>query len=80
MRAGQDFDPASAKQTVNRWIAGESERALAAVTEAIEAYRYNEAAGALYSFIWHKFCDWYLELIKPILAGDDEAAAPKPAP
>jgi valyl-tRNA synthetase len=71
----KDFDPASATQTVNRWIAGESERALAAVTEAIEAYRFNEAAGAIYSFIWHKFCDWYLELIKPILAGNDEAAA-----
>ena len=71
----KDFDPASAKQTINRWIAGESERALAAVTEAIEAYRFNEAAGAIYSFIWHKFCDWYLELIKPILAGNDEAAA-----
>ena len=69
------FDPASAKQTINRWIAGESERALAAVTEALEAYRFNEAAGAIYSFIWHKFCDWYLELIKPILSGSDQAAA-----
>ena len=69
------FDPATAKQTINRWIAGESERALAAVTEALEAYRFNEAAGAIYSFIWHKFCDWYLELIKPILSGPDQAAA-----
>ena len=69
------FDPARAKQTINRWIAGESERALAAVTEALEAYRFNEAAGAIYSFVWHKFCDWYLELIKPILSGSDQAAA-----
>jgi valyl-tRNA synthetase len=69
------FDPASAKQTLNRWIAGESERTLGAVTEALEAYRFNEAAGAIYSFIWHKFCDWYLELIKPILTGSDQAAA-----
>jgi valyl-tRNA synthetase len=69
------FDPASAKQTINRWIAGESERAIATVTEALEAYRFNEAAGAIYSFIWHKFCDWYLELIKPILSGPDQAAA-----
>ncbi|HEU0018221.1 MAG TPA: valine--tRNA ligase, partial [Methyloceanibacter sp.] len=69
------FDPASAKQTINRWIAGESERALATVTEALEAYRFNEAAGAIYSFIWHKFCDWYLELIKPILSGPDQDAA-----
>ncbi|HKA65421.1 MAG TPA: valine--tRNA ligase [Methyloceanibacter sp.] len=69
------FDPASATQTINRWIAGESEYALAAVTEALEAYRFNEAAGAIYSFVWHKFCDWYLELIKPILSGADQQAA-----
>ena len=70
-----DFDPGAAKVTLNRWIAGESERALAAVTEAIQAFRFNEAAGAIYHFIWHVYCDWYLELIKPILAGDDAAAA-----
>jgi len=69
------FDPASAKQTINRWIASESDRALASVTEALEAYRFNEAAGAIYSFIWHVFCDWYLELSKPILTGSDQAAA-----
>jgi valyl-tRNA synthetase len=69
------FDPASAKQTINRWIAGESDRALASVTEALEAYRFNDAAGAIYSFIWHVFCDWYLELSKPILTGSDLAAA-----
>jgi valyl-tRNA synthetase len=69
------FDPASAKVTVNRWIAGESERSAAAVTEALEAYRFNEAAGVIYHFLWHVFCDWYLELIKPILAGEDKDAA-----
>ena len=69
------FDPASAKQTINRWIAGESDRALASVTEALEAYRFNDAAGAIYSFIWHVFCDWYLELSKPILTGSDDLAA-----
>ena len=70
-----DFDPAAAKVTLNRWIAGESERALAAVTEALQAFRFNEAAGAIYHFIWHVYCDWYLELIKPILAGADADAA-----
>jgi valyl-tRNA synthetase len=69
-----DFDPASAQATVNRWIAGEAERTSAAVTEALEAFRFNDAAGAIYHFIWHIYCDWYLELIKPILMGDDEAA------
>ncbi len=70
-----DFDPAQSRETVNRWIAGESERALASVTEALEALRFNEAAAALYHFVWHVFCDWYVELIKPILAGNVEAAA-----
>ena len=64
-----------AKVTLNRWIAGESERTLAAVTEAIQGFRFNEAAGAIYHFIWHVYCDWYLELIKPILAGADADAA-----
>jgi valyl-tRNA synthetase len=70
-----DFDPATAKVTLNRWIAGESERTARAVTEALEAFRFNEAAGAIYHFIWHVYCDWYLELIKPILAGPDADAA-----
>ncbi len=69
-----DFDPASPKETVNRWIVSETVRAAEAVTRELEAYRFNEAAGALYRFVWNVFCDWYLELIKPLLAGEDEAA------
>ncbi|HSH63608.1 MAG TPA: valine--tRNA ligase [Methyloceanibacter sp.] len=69
------FDPATARATVNRWILGESERTLAAVTEAIANFRFNEAAAAIYHFVWHVFCDWYLELIKPILGGVDAKAA-----
>jgi valyl-tRNA synthetase len=68
------FDPTTVKQTVNRWIAGEVERAAAAVTAGIETYRFNEAAGAIYEFVWGTFCDWYLELIKPVFEGGDEAA------
>jgi valyl-tRNA synthetase len=68
------FDPASVEQTVNRWIAGETERAAKAVTEALEAYKFNEAASAIYEFTWGVFCDWYLELIKPVLAGSDTEA------
>ncbi len=78
-RPRADFAPASAKLTVNRWILGESERTAAAVTEALEAFRFNDAAAAIYHFIWHVYCDWYLELIKPILAGSDEAAAVRDA-
>ena len=70
----KNFNPKGVKQTVNRWIAGETERAVAAVTAAIEAYKFNEAASAAYDFTWGTFCDWYLELIKPILNGEDEPA------
>ena len=68
------FDPAKAALTVDQWIVGEAERTAIAVTAAIEQHRYNEAAGALYHFVWHVFCDWYLELIKPVLNGEDSAA------
>jgi len=68
------FDPKSVKETLNRWIAGEVERTAAAVTTGIEAYKFNEAATAIYEFTWGTFCDWYLELAKPILNGDDELA------
>ncbi len=68
------FDPASAQQTVNRWIAGETEKAAHEVTRALEAYRFNEASDAIYRFTWNIFCDWYVELIKPLLNGNDEVA------
>ncbi len=68
------FDPIAARVTVNRWIAGETARTEATVRAALEDYRFNEAAGALYQFVWNVFCDWYLELIKPILNGEDETA------
>jgi valyl-tRNA synthetase len=70
----KDFDPKAVEETVNRWIAGEVERTAAAVTAGIEAYKFNEAAGAIYEFVWGTFCDWYLELIKPILDGSEDAA------
>jgi valyl-tRNA synthetase len=69
-----DFDPASATQTINRWIAGETERAVSAVSRHIEDYRFNEAAASAYEFVWGTYCDWYLELIKPVLNGDDASA------
>ncbi|MEL7346945.1 MAG: class I tRNA ligase family protein, partial [Pseudomonadota bacterium] len=69
-----DFDPASPTRPVNRWIVGETVRMVAAVDEALEAYRFNDAAAALYDHIWKTFCDWYVELAKPLLQGDDGAA------
>lgn len=68
------FDAANAKETLNRWIAHEAAAATREVTEAIEAYRFNDAAGAIYRFVWNVYCDWYLELAKPLLTGPECAA------
>jgi valyl-tRNA synthetase len=68
----REFKPEKCKQTVNRWIVGETARTAAEVTAALEAYRFNDAAGAVYHFVWDVFCDWYLEFIKPVLNGTDE--------
>ena len=68
------FDPAKAKETLNRWIAHETARATREVTEAIETYRFNDAANAAYRFVWNVYCDWYLELAKPVLMGEEGAA------
>jgi valyl-tRNA synthetase len=68
------FDPAKAKETLSRWIAHETARATREVTEAIETYRFNDAAGAAYRFVWNVYCDWYLELAKPVLMGEESDA------
>jgi len=68
------FDPAAAKETLNRWIAHETSRATREVSEAIESYRFNDAANAIYRFVWNVYCDWYVELAKPVLMGEEGAA------
>ena len=68
------FDPTTVTQTLNRWIGGEVQKTVAKITEELEAYRFNEAAGAAYRFVWNIFCDWYVELAKPLLQGDDAGA------
>ena len=60
-RRVEGFDPATVEQTINRWIRGELTKAERAVSEAIEGGRFDDAAGALYRFVWNVFCDWYLE-------------------
>jgi valyl-tRNA synthetase len=68
----EGFDPAQAKEPLNRWILGEADRAAAETAGAIEAYRFNDAANAVYRFVWSIFCDWHLELAKPVLQGEAE--------
>ncbi|MDP1752830.1 MAG: valine--tRNA ligase [Reyranella sp.] len=67
------FDPAAAKLTVNRWMLGELARANTTIDKALTEFRLNEAATALYEFIWGVVCDWYVEFTKPILQGADGA-------
>ncbi|MGC4407003.1 valine--tRNA ligase [Rhizobium rosettiformans] len=74
VKADPAFLPETTSLAINRWILTELARTEAEVTEAIEAYRFNDAAGSLYRFVWNQFCDWYLELLKPVFMGEDESA------
>ena len=63
-----------AENTLNKWIIGETAKVRETVDAALETYRFNDAANALYAFTWGKVCDWYVEFSKPILQGEDAAA------
>ena len=63
------------KASVNLWIVGELAKTRETVDAALEAYKFNDAANALYAFVWGTFCDWYVELSKPLLQGEDAEKA-----
>ena len=69
----QGFDPATANFALNKWIVHEVNACAASVSRELEAFRFNDAAAAVYRFIWNVYCDWYLELAKPGFQGEDEA-------
>jgi valyl-tRNA synthetase len=71
--ASTSIDVPAATLPVNRWIIGEVADTVAAMDKAFAAFRFDEAANAIYSFAWNSFCDWYLELIKGAI--DDETKA-----
>ncbi|MEP2533922.1 valine--tRNA ligase [Shimia sp.] len=60
-------------QTANKWIIGETAKVRETVDDALENYRFNDAANALYAFVWGKVCDWYLEFSKPLFNSGDAA-------
>ncbi len=68
------FDPTRVREVLNRWIIGETARAVTEVETALVQYKFNEAAQAAYRFVWNIFCDWHLELAKPLLQGADGPA------
>ena len=70
-----NFDPVRTRAPLNRWILGEAAKTAAEAAGAIESYRFNDAAAAVYRFVWSVFCDWHLELAKPLLQGGPDGAA-----
>ncbi|MDY6987216.1 MAG: valine--tRNA ligase, partial [Thermodesulfobacteriota bacterium] len=80
----KDFDPHSMEggrkhlSLADRWILSRLDGVIETTTAAIDGYKFNEAASALYRFVWHEFCDWYLEIIKPVLYGEfgEDGAGP----
>jgi len=77
---GQDCgvdDDGIERSLADRWILSRLQKTKRAVSEAIEAYRFDQAAQAIYEFTWNEYCDWYLELSKPVLNNDLASAAAK---
>lgn len=77
----EGFDPAAATYIPNQWIIGQTVAMKAAVEQAFADYKFNDAAAAIYQFVWGMFCDWYLEFTKPLLSriegeGDTEVKIP----
>lgn len=67
----KDFDVISAKLEISKWIMAKAKEASIEVTENLNNFRFSDAANAVYQFIWGTFCDWYIELIKPIFYGEN---------
>ena len=67
----KSFKPEDVKQTLNKWIVGEVAKTKHYMDNSLAQYRFNDTANGLYSFIWGKVCDWYVELSKPLFQGDD---------
>jgi len=69
-----DFDPSAVSLSLNKWIVGKVVEAERAQVAAIDSYRFNDVANAIYHFTWGTFCDWYVEFAKPYLQGEDDLA------
>jgi valyl-tRNA synthetase len=70
----EGFDPSKVDLTINKWIITQLADALGKVEIALDDYRFNDAAQCIYQFVWNLYCDWYLELTKPIFVGPQEEA------
>ena len=70
----KEFDENKVELAINKWIVAKAKQATADVTQNLNSYRFSDAANAVYQFAWGSFCDWYIELSKPVFYGDDEVA------
>ncbi len=70
----KNFNISEVKLAINKWIIAKAQEATLEVSKNIEAFRFSDAANGVYQFVWGTFCDWYIEMIKPILYGEDEVA------
>ena len=70
----KNFDPKRVIQDHNKWILGELDDLNKSVSQAINSYRFNEASAVIYSFTWHLFCDWYIEIIKDDISQSTESS------
>ncbi len=73
-KAPVNFDASNLNLTINKWIVGEVKKTADKLTSSLDNFRFNDSAAAIYHFTWGTFCDWYVELVKPILQGDDADA------
>ena len=71
----EGFDAHAVKSEINKWIVAKADTASAEVAKHLNDFRFSDAANAIYQFVWGTFCDWYIELVKPIFYGDDAQAA-----
>lgn len=71
----QEACPVGSRSFVDQWILSRLNRMIQSTNEALEEYRFDHAAHAIYHFLWHEYCDWYLELIKPVLQSEDSPHA-----
>ena len=69
------FAPAGVADPLARWIVAELDRTIGEVSRSLDAFRFDEYAAAIYRFTWNVFCDWFIELAKPSLAGSAELRA-----
>ena len=70
-RINSDFNPYTVKSAVNKWIVAKADEAALKVTENLNDFRFSDAANTVYQFVWGTFCDWYIELSKPIFYGQN---------